>query len=148
MKLKRKLIISLVVTIALSIWSGIKDIDEFFIILGMLWAMYLAGTLVFKYMKWKIRSSGGFFSWFLSVTDTTKYDKQVMDWAWDGFERWTKTGAYSYLQREEAERAAKRNQALNEAKYHEYYAKRNAGTYDGYRSANRARAARNRANNY
>ena len=148
MKLKRKLIVSLVVTICLSIGFEVKNIDEFFITLGMVWAVYLGVKLFFKCMRWKIRSSGGFFSWFMSVTDTTKYDQKIMDCAWDGLQRWTQTGPYSYLQREAAERAAKRNQALNEAKYHEYYAKKNAGTYDGYRSANRAREARNRANKY
>lgn len=45
------------------------------------------------------------------------------------------------------ERVRQRTQALNDAKFHEYYAKKNAGSYDGYRSANRAQAARNRARN-
>lgn len=148
MKLKRKLIVSLIVTIVLSIWSGVKDINEFFIIWGMIGAYYLVWKLVTRYLKRQIRASGGFFSWFRSITDTTKYDQQIMDYGWDWFQRWTQTGSYSYLQREAAERAEKRNQALNEAKYHEYYAKKNAGTYDGYRSANRAREARNRANKY
>ena len=45
------------------------------------------------------------------------------------------------------QRVRERTQALNDAKYHEYYAKKNAGSYDGYRSANRAQAARNKARN-
>ena len=42
-------------------------------------------------------------------------------------------------------RARARWNAQNEAKFHEYYARKNAGTYDGYVSANKAQAARNRA---
>ena len=55
----------------------------------------------------------------------------------------------AWLRKQEADRRVReRTKALNEAKFHEYYAKKNAGTYDGYRSGNRAQAARNRANNY
>ncbi len=55
----------------------------------------------------------------------------------------------AWLRKQEADRRVwERTKALNEAKFHEYYAKKNAGTYDGYRSGNRAQAARNRANHY
>ena len=44
--------------------------------------------------------------------------------------------------------AAYRTQAQNEACFHQYYANKNAGTYDGWVSQNKANAARNRANGY
>ena len=54
----------------------------------------------------------------------------------------------AWMRKQEADRRVwERTKAMNEAKYHEYYAKKNAGSYDGDRSGNRAQAARNRAKN-
>ena len=63
-----------------------------------------------------------------------------------GSSREAERRAQAQARRQEADRRAReRYRAQGEARYHEYYARKNAGTYDGYVSANRAQAARNRA---
>ena len=150
--MKKKVILLLVVTVYLCKEMKVKSIDEFFVMMGMVLGIYFTGKFILLYTKGQIRASGGFFSWFMSMIDTTRYDKQIMDNVWNSVQSRMNSGCGAYdagsAKREADQRVFNRTKAQNEAKFHQYYANKNAGSYDGYRSANRAREAQNRANRY
>lgn len=86
--------------------------------------------------------------WFFKMADTTQNDKKIFDSAWNAFHSGNGSGSGWDARREADQRVFNRTKARNEAMYHQYYADKNRGTYDGYRSQNWANDASNRANRY
>ena len=147
--------IYLLIAVYYSIKIGIEagSINGF--IIGLLYFAipYVMVKFTFGYIKYRIQSSGGFLKFLLSPsTITTRYEKRIGNNVWNAMN----PGSYrnsSYSQAYNEKRAAdqrvfNRNKAMNEAAYHQYYANKNKGTYDGYRSQNKANNARNRASRY
>lgn len=136
---------AIIVSIHVGISSG--SLDEMFAMIGYFCALYLGGKVFLAYFKRETRSSGGVLRWLFKMADTTQNDKKIFDSVWNAFQ--SGNGGSGWDAKKEADqRNFNRTKAQNEAMYHQYYAKQNRGTYDGYRSQNRADDARNRANRY
>lgn len=141
------------IAVIVSIYFGIqaRSFREMFYTLLYFFMLYIGLKAFFTYLKYKVRSAGGPLRWFMDQVDTTRNDQQIIDSVWNSFQSSGDGGRAA--QRAAAQRAADqrvrdRTRAANEAAYHQYYANLNKGTYDGYRSQNRANAARDRANRY
>lgn len=141
--------------IILSIKIGIDahSFHEMFYALFYFCLMYIGLKVLFAFLRNDIKSSGGLLRWLISSADTTKYSRPFADsienslYSWLGAGTERKCGSRNH-KKEADRRVFNRTKAQNEAMFHQYYANRNKGTYDGYRSQNRADEARNRARRY
>lgn len=135
--------------IIVSMYVGINSgsLDEMFAMIFYFCAVYLGVKVLLAYFRRETRSSGGVLRWFFKMADTTQNDRKIFDSVWNAF-RSGNGGSGWDAKREADQRVFNRTKAQNEAMYHQYYADKNRGTYDGYRSQNRADAARDRANRY
>lgn len=136
--------------VILAIYVGIDSgsLDEMFAMIFYFCAFYLGVKVLWAYFRRETRSSGGVLRWFFKMADTTQNDKKIFDSAWNAFHAGNGGGSGWDAGRGANQRVFDRTKARNEAMYHQYYADKNRGTYDGYRSQNRANDARNWANRY
>ena len=137
--------------IIIAINVGIKShsFEEMLYTLFYLFAFYIALKIFFAYLKRDIQSAGGPLRWLFSQADTTRYDKQIIRNFQNSFGTSKGAGYNAYdAQKEADKRVWNRTKAHQEAAFHQHYANKNKGTYDGYRSQNFANNARDRANRY
>ena len=139
--------------VIMSVKIGIEahSFHEMFTALFYFFAMYLVFKVFFAYLRNDIRSSGGLFRWLIHSADTTRHSRPFTSSIENSMYSWFGTGTGCSAQnnkREADQRVFNRTKAQNEAMFHQYYADKNKGTYDGYRSQNWADEARNRANRY
>lgn len=137
--------------VIMSVKIGIEahSFHEMFTALFYFFAMYLVFKVFFAYLRNDIRSSGGLFRWLISSANTTRHSRPFTSSIENSMYSWFGTGGSKQNNNREADqRVFNRTKAQNEAMFHQYYADKNKGTYDGYRSQNWANEARNRANRY
>lgn len=153
-KMIRKLYKWAAVIMSIKIGIDAHSFHEMFTALFYFLAMYLVFRVFFAYLRNDIRSSGGLFRWLISSADTAGRARPFTSSVENSLYSWFGTGACSGYGRaqnsktEADQRVFNRTKARSEAVFHQYYANKNRGTYDGYRSQNRADEARNRADRY
>lgn len=137
------------IAIILSVYVFIDtgSLEEMGVMLFYFCVLYFGFKWFFSYLRRDVRSSGGLLRWFMDSADTTSCDKKVFDNVWNSFQSGNSSGGRD-SRREADQRVFNRTKARNEAAFHQYYANKNKGTYDGYRSQNRANNARDRARRY
>lgn len=142
--------------VIMSIKIGIdaRSFHEMLTALFYFFVIYLVCRAVFAYLRNDIRASGGLFRWIISSADTTRHTRPFTRsvenslYSWFGAETDNRYGRAQNSKTEADQRVFNRTKARSEAVFHQHYADLNRGTYDGYRSQNRADEARNRANRY
>lgn len=126
-----------------------RSIKEMFYTLVYFLIIYIVLKTFWDYMKRSIQSAGGPLRWLIRSADTTSYDKQIFNSINNSFRSSGNAGMGAWNAKTEADqRVRDRTKAANDAMFHQYYANKNKGTYDGYRSQNFANNARSRTNRY
>ena len=144
------------ILISISIGVETHSLRQTFYMLFYFIILYLIAKIFSVYLKNRIHSAGGPLKWFLHAVDTTrytaKYEKGITEFISNLIIPPPTSEADYRKQQAEREaanqRAFNRTRAQNEAAYHQYYANKYQGTYDGWCAQNRADNARERAKRY
>lgn len=107
-----------------------KSFEEFGLSLIVFGAFYLFFKIMFGKGKQQVKSSGEFFSWFMSMMDTSKNDKQIINNMWANHNAQAEMNRQARKQQEQ-ESARRRNKAKDDAIFYQNIADANKGTSKG-----------------
>lgn len=124
--------IYMVIALIYSAKIGIEkqSFEQFGLGLIIFGVFYLFFKIMFGVGKQQARSSGGFGRWFMSMMDTSKNDKQIINNMWARHDEEVKQNRRARQQQEKVN-AQKRYKAKDDAVFYQNRADRNPDSYQG-----------------